>query len=179
MILRQFLILSLANSKLTNEELHEKNMRLQQKLTIRYDRAIRKAIKLERKLAKQKRERSVYPTMAHQVDFSLNMGGSNKKKNKDRIAFFLKISTINFWFFQYEKNHFTFVILYFYKQNLSSSRTPPHTLSKTLSIRIFPPNKTNIPTKTTNQFKISNRRFLNKGECKTVFLIPLESPSST
>ena len=88
MILRQFLILSLANSKLTNEELHEKNMRLQQKLTIRYDRAIRKAIKLERKLAKQKRERSVFPTMAHQVDFSLNMGGSNKKKNKDRIDFF-------------------------------------------------------------------------------------------
>ena len=85
MILRQFLIFSFAYTKLTNEELQAKNIRLQQKLTIRYDRAIRKAIKLERKLAKQKRERSVYPTMAHQVDFSLDMGGSKKKKNKERI----------------------------------------------------------------------------------------------
>jgi len=95
MILRQFLIFSFAYTKLTNEELQAKNIRLQQKLTIRYDRAIRKAIKLERKLAKQKRDRSVYPTMAHQVDFSLEMGGSKKKKNKERIDFVIFIFLTN------------------------------------------------------------------------------------
>ena len=47
-------------------------MRLQHKMSMRYDRALRKAVKMERKLLKRKHERSVYPTMAQQVDFSLN-----------------------------------------------------------------------------------------------------------
>jgi hypothetical protein len=47
-------------------------------MALRYDRAIRKATKLERKLIKQKYERSVYPTMAHQVDFSLNPYDKNR-----------------------------------------------------------------------------------------------------
>ena len=59
-------------SALTDEQLNAKNLRLQRKLTLRYDKALRKAVKMERKLLKRKHEKSVYPTMAQQVDFSLN-----------------------------------------------------------------------------------------------------------
>ena len=49
----------------------EKSARLQAKMALRYEKALRKSVNMERKLMAKKAQRSVYPTMAKQVDFSL------------------------------------------------------------------------------------------------------------
>ena len=50
----------------------EKSARMQAKMALRYEKALRKSVNMERKLmAKKAQTRSVYPTMAKQVDFSL------------------------------------------------------------------------------------------------------------
>ena len=61
-----------SDKRLTKKDLKvEKAARLQAKIALRYEKALRKSINLERKLMKQKSEKSIYPTMAKQVDFSL------------------------------------------------------------------------------------------------------------
>ena len=50
----------------------EKSARLQAKMALRYEKALRKSVKMERKLMKKQAARSIYPTMAKQVDFSLS-----------------------------------------------------------------------------------------------------------
>ena len=66
MILRYILFYTVAGGALTDEKLRAKNLRLQHKMNVRYEKALRKANKMERKLLKRKHDRSVYPTMAHQ-----------------------------------------------------------------------------------------------------------------
>ena len=57
---------------LTKKDLKlEKSNRLQAKMALRYEKALRKSVKMERKLMKKQNQRSIYPTMAKQVDFSL------------------------------------------------------------------------------------------------------------
>lgn len=70
-------LLFLTNAKqkrrLSNKDLKlEKSARLQAKMALRYEKALRKSVKMERKLMKKQAERSIYPTMAKQVDFSLS-----------------------------------------------------------------------------------------------------------
>ena len=49
----------------------EKSARLQAKMALRYEKALRKSVNMERKLMAKKAQRSIFPTMAKQVDFSL------------------------------------------------------------------------------------------------------------
>ena len=69
-------LLFLTNAKqkrLSKKDLKlEKSARLQAKMALRYEKALRKSVKMERKLMKKQAERSIYPTMAKQVDFSLS-----------------------------------------------------------------------------------------------------------
>ena len=64
-----------ASPELTKKDLKlEKSNRLQAKMALRYEKALRKSVKMERKLMKKQgreNQRSIYPTMAKQVDFSL------------------------------------------------------------------------------------------------------------
>ena len=54
-----------------NDVALEKSARMQAKMALRYEKALRKSVNMERKLMAKKAQRSVYPTMAKQVDFSL------------------------------------------------------------------------------------------------------------
>ena len=66
---------------MTDAKLEARNNRLKHKMSLRYERALRKAVNMERKLLRRNHERSMYPTMAQQVDFSLNPYQQQKSVN--------------------------------------------------------------------------------------------------